>query len=96
MTLNNCSYFCFNNFDSASSTKNALQISTNWGNDCRVRVSFDTMQIFDSTFIPRGFGDTANFLEPYAACYPMLGTGGAQQYRYLGSVKLSDVTLIGE
>lgn len=96
MILNNCSYFCFNNFDSASSTKNALQISTNWGNDCRVRVSFDTMQIFDSTFIPRGFGDTANFLEPYAACYPMLGTGGAQQYRYLGSVKLSDVTLIGE
>lgn len=96
MTLNNCSYFGFNNFDSASSAKNALQISTNWGNDCRVRVSFDTMQIFDSTFIPRGFGDTANFLEPYAACYPMLGTGGAQQYRYLGSVKLSDVTLIGE
>jgi len=54
------------------------------------------MQIFDSTFIPRGFGDTANFLEPYAACSPMLGTGGAQQYRYLGPLKLSDVTLIGE
>lgn len=96
MTLNNCSYFGFNNFDSANSAKNALQISTGWGNDCRVRVSFDTLQVFDSTYVPKGFGDTADFLEPYAACYPMLGSGGAQQYRYLGPINLSDVTLIGE
>ncbi|MCF0126603.1 MAG: hypothetical protein HUJ68_12790, partial [Clostridia bacterium] len=89
------SYFGFERFDSANQAINAFQINpTAWKNNCQLRGQFDTLQVFDGCFIPKSFGNTGEFLEPYTCCYPMLGTGGYQQYIYTGTITLDDVKLL--
>jgi len=88
-------YIGIENYESAAVVRDACQISPFWS-DCKVRGTFDTLQIIDDIYVPTTLGNTTNIPEPFAVSYPQYGYGNAQQFRVDKVVKFSDVTIIGD
>ncbi len=70
----------FDKYDSATSARDALQVSPDWS-DCQVRGTFDTLQVIDDMYVPTTNGNTTSIPEPFTVSYPEYGNGGAQQFR---------------
>jgi len=86
-------YISFDKFNSAAEARDALQISIDWS-DCKVRGTFDTLQIIDDMYVPTTLGNTTNIPEPFTVSYPQYGKGGAQQYRIDKIIDFLEVEII--
>lgn len=73
-------YIGFEKFDSAALARDVFQVSPLWS-DCKVRGTFDTLQVIDEMYIPTTKGNTTNIPEPFTVSYPEYGSGGIQQFR---------------
>ncbi|MNG06374.1 hypothetical protein D3C84_896040 [compost metagenome] len=88
------SYFGFDKFDTGDQVTEAFQIkapkhvtsgdSTGSWSDGRLRIKFDTLQLFDESGklkvkVPNSHGGEGPDLEPITEAYPQYGKGGARQ-----------------
>jgi hypothetical protein len=89
------SYIDFEKFESASSVRNAYQISPKWS-DAKLRGEFDVLQLVDDLYVPKTFGDKGKYLEPITVSYPEFGTGGYAQLKVDADfiIKLNEVKLL--
>ncbi|MBD5546187.1 MAG: hypothetical protein HDQ97_02075 [Lachnospiraceae bacterium] len=88
-------YIGFDKFDSALQARDAFQVSPNWS-DCKVRGTFDTLQVIDDMYVPTTLGNTTSIPEPFAISYPEYGNGGIQQFRVDKVVNFLEVEIIGD
>ncbi|WP_349921887.1 RHS repeat-associated core domain-containing protein [Aeromonas veronii] len=88
------SYFGFDKFDTGEQVTEAFQIkapkhvtssdTTGSWSDGRLRIKFDTLQLFDESGklkvkVPNSHGGEGPDLEPFTEAYPQYGKGGARQ-----------------
>ena len=88
-------YIGFNKYDSAYQARAAFQISPDWS-DCKVRGTFDTLQIIEDMYIPTTLGNTTDILEPFTVSYPKYGSGGVQQFCVDKVIDFLEVKIIGD
>jgi len=87
-------YIGFVDYDSAAA-RDGFQVSPEWS-DCKVKGTFDTLQVIDAMYVPTTQGNTTNIPEPFTVSYPEYGNGGIQQFRVDKIVKFDDVKIIGD
>ena len=76
------SYVTPQKFDASTEAVDGLQINVKgWGNDCRTRSSFDSLQVIDDVKVPMSKGGKGTTLEPITNSYPEYGKGGYPQYK---------------
>jgi len=88
-------YIGFNKYDSAAAARDAFQVAPVWS-DCKVRGTFDTLQVIDDMYVPTTLGNTTNIPEPFTVSYPQYGSGGEQQFRVDKVVEFIKVEIIGD
>ncbi len=88
-------YIGFNKYDSAYKARDAFQISPNWS-DCKIRGTFDTLQVIDDMYVPTTLGNTTTIPEPFTTSYPKYGSGGIQQFRVDKVISFQEVKIIGD
>ena len=88
-------YIGFEKYDSAAAAREAFQVAPAWS-DCKVRGTFDTLQVIDDMYVPTTLGNTTKIPEPFTISYPQCGKGGIQQLRVDKVVEFNDVKIIGD